>query len=292
MMRNGQYLSWDPIITLFESKKKKNLRKSFKLNAMNVYPDGYAKMQVKYAAQVLSRTVAQDLEDQDWEGTSELIGFIRFVNDWFDCLNGAHSNMGKRMKNEKLNTYKSADDTRFDFILSFSTYLDEWDASATSVNAANLPDIEKSNISEGADGTLHEPTFASDDQELEDPNSAGGSVKTASEASKRKLSRQTLEGIEMTTRAFIPMVRFLLAEGTEMINARVFCQDPLEQHFSKLRAGQGGSTNPNVRQVLNRNRALHTIGEMGMKRRKGNAGEIDCSVKVTDQPLQKRRRTQ
>lgn len=109
-------------------------------------------------------------------------------------------------------------------------------------------------------------------------------------ASQRNLSRQTLEGIEITTRAFIDVVKFLLREGTRYINARVFTQDPLEQYFSRVRAGQGGSNNPNLGQVLQRNRALHTAGQLGMKRKRGNAGEAEDRVEVTTEPLPKRKR--
>jgi len=63
MKRNGKKITWDPIFELNEKKKHLNLRKSFKLNAMNVYPDSHARMKVKFAGQMLSRTVAQDLED-------------------------------------------------------------------------------------------------------------------------------------------------------------------------------------------------------------------------------------
>ena len=126
MTRNGKKIVWDFIIKLFQEKKGKTLRKSFKLNAQNVFPDSYARMKVKYAAQILSATVAQDLEDQGWDEASETIFFIRFVNDWFDCLNGAHSNVGKRKQNQNLNPYTSEQDSRFDFILSFLKYLEEW----------------------------------------------------------------------------------------------------------------------------------------------------------------------
>ena len=106
--------------------------------------------------------------------------------------------------------------------------------------------------------------------------------------SKRILSRETLEGIEMTSRAFIDVTKFLLKEGADFINARVFTQDPLEQHLSKLRAGQGGSNNPNLGQVLVRNQGLHMIGELGMRKRKGNSGEGDFHVEVTTEKLPKR----
>jgi len=119
MRGNGKKITWDPIIELYETKKHLNFRKSFKLNAMNVYPDSYARMKVKFAGQILSRTVAQDLEDQERSDYSELVYFLRSVNDWFDCLNGAHSFVGKKKRNDNLQPYTSPDDQRFDFLLSF-----------------------------------------------------------------------------------------------------------------------------------------------------------------------------
>ena len=109
--------------------------------------------------------------------------------------------------------------------------------------------------------------------------------------SQRLLSKQTLDGIRMTTLAFKPLVVFLLEEGTSFINARVFTQDPLEQHFSKLRAAQGGSNNPNLSQALKRTHALELIGEMGMKTRTGNSGECFDTVEVTTEKLQKLKST-
>lgn len=277
MVKNGKKISWDFIIKLYNAKKYKSLRKAFKLNAMNVFPDSYGRMKVKYAAEPLSRTVAQALTDEKWEDAAGTIEFIIKVNDWFDCLNGAHSSVGRKKKNTRLDPYTSENDSRFDLLKDFLEYLDDWKKEAEGVNVTSnnatvatecsdiCNDIDESEIEDGADSG-----------EPETP------------ASKRMLSKQTLEGIEMTSRAFPLMVKFLLKEGTAFINARIFSQDPLEQHFSKVRAGQGSSTNPNVNQVLTRNRAIHTIGQLGMKKRKGNSGEIGEWVEVTSESLPKR----
>jgi len=106
------------------------------------------------------------------------------------------------------------------------------------------------------------------------------------------LPHQTLLGIEMSTRSFISAVTFLINAGVPFVNARVFCQDPLEQNFGKQRAGGGGSNNPNVSQYYHKQRAIHTIGTLGSgKRMAGNSGEVlqeehdDC-----DAPLPKRRK--
>lgn len=93
----------------------------------------------------------------------------------------------------------------------------------------------------------------------------------------------------MSTHAIRSAITFLLNEGVEYVNARIFTQDPLEQHFSKVRGGQGGSNNPNYYQALNRNRAIHTIGQLGVKRKRGNCGESSSTMVVTHDKLPKRK---
>lgn len=259
--------------------KLRTLRKTFKLNAMNVYPDSYGRMKVKYAGQVLSNTTSKDLLSQGWPEAAETAHFLKIVNDWFDCLNGAHTSVAKKTRNENLAPYTSPNDARFGEcgpLMQFLSYLDEWevearnpctfnDQNATVNTSTNRPgELEESEIDEGGEPEEEETHI-----------------------SRRLLSKQTLDGIRMTTLAFKPLVIFLLKEGVTFINARVFNQDPLEQHFSRLRAGQGGSNNPNLGQALKRTHALHLIGDMGMKKRRGNSGECTSKVEVTTEKLPK-----
>ncbi|KAK3915658.1 Transposable element P transposase [Frankliniella fusca] len=275
MMKNGKKITWDFLIKLYEAKKNKSLRKSFKLNAMNVYPDSYARMKVKLAGQALSKTVCQDMRSQGWPESSETENFIERVNDWFDCLNGAHSSQGTKTRNANLAPYTTDNHLeRFQKVEEFLKYLEEWENEAKNPNASlNLT------LNNTAVGTAN-----LDESEIEDGIFNPGED---TPACKKLLSSQTLEGIRMTSLAFQPLVLFMLDQGASFINARVLCQDPLEQHFSKIRAGQGGSNNPNVIQFLNRNRALHTIGELGMRKQKGNSGECGNQVKVTTDKLPK-----
>lgn len=68
----------------------------------------------------------------------------------------------------------------------------------------------------------------------------------ANEKEKMLLSRQTLEGIYITVNGFIGAVKYMLSIGAKFINARVFCQDPLEQYFSKQRAAGGAQNSVTV----------------------------------------------
>lgn len=282
MMYRGKKISWDFLIKLYESQKGKSLRKSFKLNAMNVYPDSYARMKVRYAGEAVSKTVAMDLISQNWEDAEETIAFILMFNRWFDCLNGAHSNMAKRRKNTDLSAYTkevlgvNPKDKRFKFLDSVLEHLRMWKEEALNQN---------SNV------TVNTSTTADTPRDFDESEIFEGEIETEEDdtpGSRRILSRETLEGIEMSTLAIKSAITFLLEEGVSYINPRVFTQDPLEQHFSKIRAGQGGSNNPNYWQVQNRNRAIHTIGQLGMKKRKGNSMECAVTVEVTSEPLLKR----
>ncbi|KAK3919722.1 Transposable element P transposase [Frankliniella fusca] len=277
MLKNGKRITWDFIIKLYNLKQGKTLRKSYKLNAMNVYPDSYARMKVKFAAEVLSKTVCKDLRSQGWADASETATFIELVNDWFDCLNGAHSSIGKRVRNENLAPYTLTNkEERFQILDNFLKYLEDWENDAANPNSTSASVIDLSTTTALHDGDISEiecESYPENDTPI----------------GRRQLSKQTKEGIRMTTLAFKPLVNFLLQEGVKFINARIFNQDPLEQHFSKIRAGQGGSNNPNLLQALNKIRALHVFGHLGMRKRKGNSGEDGCVVEVTTEPLAKRK---
>ncbi|KAK3909685.1 Transposable element P transposase [Frankliniella fusca] len=120
LTKNGEKILWSTIIRLFKAKKDKTLRKAYKLSAANVYLDSYSVMKVKYAFQVLSNTVSCDLQAQGWEKVSETVKFIKKVNDFADCLNGAHSLSGTRSANPLLNPYTDPNDSTN--IMSNSTF--------------------------------------------------------------------------------------------------------------------------------------------------------------------------
>ena len=108
------------------------------------------------------------------------------------------------------------------------------------------------------------------------------------ERNTRILSKQTLDAWEMICRALPAAIKFLLEEKTRYVNARVFCQDPLEQHFSKQRALMGGNRNPSVDQYLRNENNIHLQGRLSLKRRGTNTSHDagnDSSIML---PLPKR----
>jgi hypothetical protein len=289
LKKNGQCIVWDSIIKLYLSKKEQTLRKSYKLNAQNVYPDSYSRMKVRPAAEVMSHTVGTDLLSQGWPGISETVDFILKVNNWFDLLNGAFSGHGQKTNNYRLNPYtiKDVEDfengvngSRFQELLDFLNYLDAWKSEVkANINASISRTMDESGVEPLPDeGSFHALNDTQEgDQEEEDVSS------------RNLLPHQTLLGIEMSCRAFISCTTFLLKEGITFINARVFCQDPLEQNFGRQRMAGGGSNNPNLNQFLHKQRGFSTIGELSAANKRGNTEVLQEDGDNSTEPLPKRR---
>lgn len=112
--------------------------------------------------------------------------------------------------------------------------------------------------------------------------------KTEAQKKAMILAQQTLDAWEMICLAMPACIKFLLNEGTKFVMARVFCQDPLEQHFSKQRASCGGNKNPNVAAYLHNESTIHLQGKLRLKRRGANT-ETSRLV-LDDTPLPKRKK--
>ncbi|KAE8739107.1 hypothetical protein FOCC_FOCC015399 [Frankliniella occidentalis] len=136
LTKNKQFIVWKTIERLYLGEMQNTLRRCYKLTSQNVYLNSYTCMRVNYAVQVLSNTVGQDLKDKCWPGTEETADFILRCDKFFDCINGAHTDMGKRTENPRLAPYTSVDDWRFDELLSFEKYLMDWESE---VKKSNLP---------------------------------------------------------------------------------------------------------------------------------------------------------
>ncbi|KAK3916147.1 Transposable element P transposase [Frankliniella fusca] len=283
LRKNGELIVWDTIIRLYMSKKDKTLRKSFKLNAQNVFPDSYSRMKVKIAAAVLSNTVALDILSQGWPSTSETVEFIQREKNWFDLLNGAFSTQGIRTNNRRLDAYTIKDVEDYDNNVEedFQKYLDDWKAEVESRKDTSLM------------SDLGVQPLAGDDSfhALNDSQTEGDQEEDAS--SRNLLPHQTLRGIEMSWKSFIGATTFLLRNGVTFINARILCQDPLEQNFGRQRMAGGGSNNPNFHQYLHKQRGFSTIGALCAANKMGNTEvvkEDDESV-CSSEPLPKRKPT-
>ena len=92
-----------------------------------------------------------------------------------------------------------------------------------------------------------------------------------SERKRLILSYQTLEGLRITTKAFVELVpQLLAAEGAEFLLPEKLNQDKLEMLFGKLRRSVGDSDNPSVHEAGHRFLSLLISGTHTVSPRGGN----------------------
>lgn len=245
---NNEKIVWSSIVRLYLSSKNDNFRKSYKLNAQNVFPNAFSCMKVKYAAQVLSETVALDLVSKQWPGTSETVEFIRKFNKFFDVLNGAHSSQAARSRNPNLAAYTSADDPRIKWLEEeFLGWLKKWKEQVMAM-----------------------PISAKQKEKLQLSWQTLIGLETSIRGFKAELE-----------------FMFNLPEPPKFIMARSSSQDPLEQHFGGQRQGRGGSRNPNASQFLSYQVKSAVVRNLGVTKRGANVEGQAESLQVTSEPVPK-----
>ncbi|KAK3915666.1 Transposable element P transposase [Frankliniella fusca] len=256
LWKNGQFLSWKVVETLFALTKDKKFR-GHKLTKAHVKLTAFSCMTVLLATQVLSSSVANCIEELSSHesmktlDTSELIIFIRKMNKFFDSVNGQDES-GEGKNPDKL-PFTSSDDERFNFLENdFLSYFEEWKQ-----DVINRPGIF-----------------------------------TNGERSRMIISHQALGAIQITVKGIAGAIRYMLdVAGAPSVCARVFNQDPLEQYFSKVRRKQGDNRNPTLKSVLDTRMNLHAQGSVSLPSQKGNTEALKRKgcITVDSTPLPSRK---
>lgn len=253
MMKNGQEITWDTVVRLYDASSKDTLRKTFKLNRADVYLNSYSVMRVSHAAHVMSRSVAEAVRQEGWENVEEFCEFVTTVNDVLDCLNGKHSYQAVKTRQELLAKYEKSDDDRFDFLEYVLAYFRQWEGEVQSLEG------------------------------ISPENKA-----------KMIVSRQNLEGLEITIRSFIGATRYLLSCGTKYVMGFVYCQDDLESWHSRQRATMGsGGSNPTAADFMRNQTAMFTHSTLGFKGRKRSNATGSKTTELTQdlmEPVPKRKK--
>ncbi|XP_077870235.1 uncharacterized protein LOC144363527 [Saccoglossus kowalevskii] len=143
------------------------------------------------------------------------------MDRFFDCLNVYRKGQGIRSRKPELEVYRSVDDWRLKWLKEeFLGFLNKWEREC-----------------------------------LQTPNT------TEVEKKKMCLSRETLEGYRITVNCFVDLVPVLLQlDGVDFLLSEKFCQDPIEEYFSKHRACVGGNDNPTVAEFANSALSLYVAG--------------------------------
>ncbi|XP_038062325.1 uncharacterized protein LOC119732793 [Patiria miniata] len=234
-----QDIKWTQLLQLYEwdvglDRHSPGLRRLHKITYEHLHLTPSLRMRVYMAAQVMSSTVANTLDAQMKAGKVGLestIKFIRYIDDFFDCLNVSNAYDYARLRKPNLEPYISAEDKRFDWLMhDFLGFLDEWEAEVESHPALD---------------------------------------KTAK--AKMILSKETLKGMRITVHSFVELGRLLLKlPGVTFLLSEKFNQDPLEQYFSKQRGTGGCSDSPTVEQFGHNMQALYVASSCVKASKRGN----------------------
>ncbi|KAJ1519039.1 hypothetical protein ONE63_011282 [Megalurothrips usitatus] len=106
------------------------------------------------------------------------------------------------------------------------------------------------------------------------------------------ISQQSYESLKMAVYGFEGAVKYLIEEKhAPSINGRKFNQDKLEQYFGVIRMSGGGSDNPTLQRLLQKNVSLHIQGQAARPTKRGNT-EVNEEWIPDQAPILKRRRAE
>ena len=162
----------------------------------------------KVAAQVLSETVGNILNNFGAEEAARTGKFCLMMDKFFDCLNVRNTKEHVSKRKLFLKPYEPSDDVRFVWLDEFLNYFKLWKDSIEERSDAKYSDNAQSKI------------FT---------------------------SWQSYEGLRITVFSFKKVCKFLLQQGTLYIFSERFCQNDLENYFGKQRAIGRRCDNPTVR---------------------------------------------
>jgi len=249
MWFNGD-ISWGHIMKLYEEHCSSNSEFQLcpKLTKRHVKLTSFSKMRVSLAAQVLSATVANALEQVYGENVRSTVDFIRVMNKWFDIMNVRHLYEGRRSRNADLNPLTSVHDERLEWLdEEFLQYLTSW-----------------------KDAVKKRPgTF------------------TEKERKRMLLSDQTITGLTMTCKSTVAIVKQVLAAGAPFVLTSHISQDPLEQFFGHCRHKGGSNDNPNVAEACHVINTIRTVSTQAIANVRGNTSTLS-QHELDARPLPKR----
>ncbi|XP_060077288.1 uncharacterized protein LOC132556865 [Ylistrum balloti] len=249
LWNDGKDISWGHIVKLYEDHCENNLYTPCpELSRNHVDLTAFSRMKVRLAAQVMSDSVANALEELYDESVSETVTFIRNINKFFDCLNVRNHFEGRNKRNPNLAPYENPQDERLDWLKNdFLGYLNQW----------------KNNVN-------------------------GRPNLTTSEKASMLLSHQTVTGLETSVRSITECVKYILNLGASFVLTHAFNQDPLEEHFSHHRHKGGANNNPSVYEVRNALTQIRAINAQALVPKRGNTLTVDNNMQIDNTRLPRR----
>ena len=218
MWNSGKYLLWHHIVQMYNQDMENGLKLLPRVTDQHINLNPYSVMTVKFAVQVLSKSMSTALNLYGSTETSETSKYCENLNNFFDCLNVRSLDEAKKLlRNEFLKPYRDPNDERFKWLKEhFLQYFEDW----------------KKSIKE---------------REGEFTNKDKGNM---------FVSQQTYEGLQITTYSLIETVKYLLNKGVPYVLSERFCQDPAEEYFGAQRQHGRRNENPDYFQFGYKARTL------------------------------------
>ena len=116
MWKDNQNIVWQHIECAFYQNLEDGCKLLPKVTQDHINLTPYSKMTVKYAAQVLSRSVSNVLNEWDPPGAKETAKFCRMIDSFFDLLNVRCLDEGKLKGKPFLRPFDEINDIRFDWL--------------------------------------------------------------------------------------------------------------------------------------------------------------------------------
>ena len=212
-----------------------------KLTRSHINLTPFTKMNVKLAAQTLSRSVANGLDMVHGETVKSTSKFITVMNRWFDVVNVKSLFEGRNERNSNLLPFTSVDDDRLKWLeTDFLKYFLDWQEAAEK-RTGQFTDKHRKQM---------------------------------------QLSSQTLHGLRMTSLSIAAIVRTVIHSGAEFVLTNHINQDPLEQLFGHCRHKGGSNENPSVGEACHAINTIRSVSSQAVFQ-KGNteacSTQLDCN---------------
>jgi len=246
LMLSELEISWQHIVDRYTQDLGMNrgapgLRMLPKLTEDHITLSPRLRMRVYLAVQVLSKSVADGLKQQNRPYTASTEKFIRKCDTFFDCLNVTTMKQGQISRKPALYPYREIDDWRFKWLKEdFLAFINNWKEETD-----NIPHL------------------------------------TQDMKSRLCLSYQTIEGLRITVHSFCEFVPYLLQKGADYFLSDKLNQDPIEEHFGRIRMRGGALDNPTLEEYGYMNhKCIVAKAEMIQVMRGNTRGRIRENVKI------------
>lgn len=178
-----------------------------KISDQYIYLNPYSVACVKFATQILSKSVGEVLRHFGNMEIFETVQYCKMSDSSFDCLNVSSLTEHERKRKLFLAPFTSENDERFDWLQQkFLKHFIDWKRSV-----------------------------------VERPGNF-----TQNAVAKMFISWQTFEEFCITVYSIVAAVKELLSRGSEYVFSEQFCQDPLEEYFGDRRKLGRRSGKPDI----------------------------------------------